>query len=74
MQWESDEEAERVGPATANEAAVTAGSKQRVKRYRFKTFAQRIAEVNRSSRDALLFFVSSCKSLTDLSSPLFLSD
>ena len=51
MQWESDEEAERVGPET--EAAVSAASKQRVKRYRFKTFAQRIAEVIQRARDAL---------------------
>lgn len=53
MQWDSDEEAERVGPVFENEAAVSAASKQRVKRYRFKTFAQRIAEVIHRDRDAL---------------------
>ena len=46
MQWESDEE-EAIGPETQNEAAIglAAASNHRVKRFRFKTFSQRIAEV-----------------------------
>ena len=55
MQWESDEE-EAIGPETQNEAAIgsAAASNHRVKRFRFKTFSQRIAEVIAKTRDALI--------------------